>query len=176
MQLSNQHINEAVIVSWGGTSGCCDDGKSVRLGSSCLIQPVVGDRVLVTNQGNADEYGAIIAILERPLDTSDTSTLKLAIGANLYLNAPEINIRTGKLLSHSNDLISHAINRHIVEGTRTLNAKIRVAEVERDQRVAKNVEDAIRGGLLQRFGSWLSDTATEVRMKASSFIYDKYSK
>lgn len=173
MKPHHQYVNEAVISSWDGSSGLCADGRPVRLSGSCLVQPEAGDQVLVVNLDDANKQGAIIAILERP---NETLGVKLATGANLYISAPDINIRTKHLQSNSTDLLSHTVNRHIVEETRTLNAKIRVVELEMDQRIAKNVEYAVRGALWQRFGSWISNTATEARLKASSFIYDKYSK
>ena len=119
------------------------------------------------------EEAVVIAILERQ---NKEAALKLAADVGLHIKAPEITIRTKKLQSHANELLSHTVHRQIVEEARTLNAKIRVVEVERDQRITKAAEDSVRGALWQQFGSWLSNTLTEVRHKASSFIYDKYSK
>lgn len=150
------------------------DGRQARAGLACLIQPTTGDRVLITQDHHPDVC-QVLAILERA--ESDSATrVTLKTPNPLLFQAPEINIKSSKLYIYSQEFLSNTSRRHIVEDSRTVTAKLRVAEIKIDKRKARTIEDVVSGALFQRFRLWLSNTTHEARLKAQSFIYDKYSK
>lgn len=170
---TDHQIKDVLVSSWSAEVGTLTDGRKARIGASCLIQPIAGDRVLVT-QMQADVCW-VLAILKRA-HSDQPVRIKLRSSSSLLFQAPEINIRATQMHTYSEEFLSNTSKRHIVEDSRTLTTKLRVVKVESDNRTATTVEDVVRGALFQRFSLWLSNTTREARLKAQAFIYDKYSK
>ena len=164
-------LGETVVATWAGTVGTLVDGRVARLAASCLLRPTPGDRVLVwlaaARRGSAGE-GWIVAVIER----ASNETAVLASASPLAIETPRLGISAGTVHIAARDFLTSTRNRHAVEDTRTETARVRVAEVGTDIRRATTADDQITGTLLQRTGTWISNTAREARFKARTFLFD----
>ena len=91
----------------GIVTGCESDGVTIdseygelfaRRAVSCLVEPVVGDRVLVAGDLNADLF--VIAVLEQ----GDASTTRISVEGDLHLGVP--NGRFSIVSAQGVDLVS----------------------------------------------------------------------
>ena len=168
-------LGETVVATWAGTVGTLVDGRIAHVAASCLMRPAAGDRVLVwlaTHRQSGDSTpavgGWIIAIIER--SSSDTSVL--ASATPLAIETPRLGICAGAVHIAAHDFLTSTRNRHAVEDTRTETARVRVSEVGTDIRRVTIADDQVEGTLLQRAGTWISNTTRDARLKARTFLFD----
>ena len=64
------------------------------------------------------------------------------------------------------DFLTSTRNRHAVEHVRTETVDTRVAQVGTDVRRAGHASDEVEGTMLQRAGTWVSNTVREARHRA----------
>ena len=168
-------LGETEVATWAGAVGTLVDGRMAHLAASCLMRPCAGDRVLVWlaasrqdgRPGRAAE-GWIIAIIER----ASNATSVLASATPLAIETPCLGVSARAVHIAARDFLTSTRNRHAVEDTRTISARVRVAEVGTDIRRATTVDDQIAGTLLQRAGTWIANTARDARLKARTFLFD----
>ena len=158
---------ETEVATWSETVGTLADGRPVRLGASCMLRPMAGDRVVVWS----DEEGGrwIVSVLDRP---GKAPPAVLAAPGPLTLQAPQVTLAAEAVHIHAQDFVTSTRNRHAVEHTRTETVQIRVAQVGTDVRRATHVSDEVQGTILQRAGTWISNTAREARLHARAFLFD----
>lgn len=167
-------LAEAVVATWADAVGTLTDGRMAHLAASCLLRPVAGDRVLVWRiaarqvVGIADAAAWVIAIIERPSDAASV----IASAVPLAIETPRLGVSAGAVHIAARDFLTSTRNRHAVEDTRTETARVRVAEIGTDIRRASMVDDQIAGTLLQRAGTWISNTTREARLRARTFLFD----
>ena len=160
-------LHEATVAAWTGTTGALSDGRKVRLGASCLLRPAAGDQVLVW-PGN-DGQSWILGILAR---ANEQAPMVLAGSGPIALEAPRVGISAQAVHIVSEDFLTSTRNRHAVEDTRTEVARVRVARIGTDVRRTTTTDDAVTGTLLQRAGTWISNTTREARLRARTFLFD----
>ena len=160
-------LHESTVEAWSGTVGTLAGGHTARLATSCLLQPVAGDRVLVWAQEGDMRW--ILSVIERQ---NAEAPAKLAFGGPLTIEAPRVGISANAVHVVAEDFLTSTRNRHAVEETRTETVRTRVAQVGTDIRRATTVDDQIEGTLLQRTGTWISSTAREARLRARTFLFD----
>ncbi len=159
-------LDKARVAAWAEDRGALEDGRPARPAASCLLRPQVGDRVLCWT----DDSGAwVLAVLER--EREDAPAV-LSAPNQLNIQAPTVALQGRVVQVAARDFLSSVDNRHAVENTRTQHARLRVCEVGTDIRRATVAEDRISGTMLQRFGTWLSTTAHEARLKARTFLFE----
>ena len=167
-------FHEAVVAQWSGRSGTLDTGRMASMAVSCLLRPAPGDKVLVWSRPaappRADEGPAcwVLGILDRPSD----AVAVLAATTPLSIEAPLVGVTAGSVNITAKDFISSVRNRHAVEDTRTESVRLRVADVGTDVRRATSAVDEVRGSLVQRAGTWISNTVREARFRARTFMFD----
>ena len=164
---------ETTIATWSGQSGTLENGRMAGLAASCLLRPAPGDRVLVWSRPSAPESEAtptswVLGILERPSDAAAV----LSTSTPLAIEAPKVGIAAGAVHIAAEDYISSVRNHHAVEDTRTVTARLRVADIGTDVRHASSAVDEVSGTMLQRAGTWISNTVREARLRARTFLFD----
>ena len=160
-------LHEAVVLSWSETAGTLAGGHAARLGASCLLRPAADDRVLVWTGGDGRCW--ILAVLERS-DTAAACTI--ATSGPLALEAPRIGITGRAVHVCAEDLLTSTRNHHSVDGTRTVTARVRVAQVGTDIRRVTTSADTVEGTFMQRTGTWISHTIRDARLRARTFLFD----
>ena len=157
---------ETEVATWAETAGTLVDGHAARLGASCLLRPMAGDRVVVWS----DEEGGrwIVSVLTR----SGAPSAVLAVPGPLTIDATRVGLVAEAVHIHAGNFITSTRNRHAVEHTRTETAEVRVSQVGTDIRRATHVSDEVQGTILQRAGSWISNTVREARLHARAFLFD----
>ncbi len=161
-------IGETSIVSWSGDSGRLSDGCTARLGASCMLRPMAGDRVLVW-AANQDGLRWVLAVLQRVSADADAV---LALDNPLTLQSPKLRLSADSVQISSNDLLVSTRNSHTVAETHSETVRTRVASVGTDIRHATTADDRISGTLMQRAGTWVSSTMREARLRARTFLFD----
>ena len=160
-------LRQTAVLAWRDGRGTLTGGVAATRAASCLLRPAEGDTVLAW----CPDTGAaahVIAVLARPASAETV----LSADAPLAIEAPSIGI-SGKVVQIGcEDLLTRAKNAHAVEDTRTETARVRVSQIGTDIRRATTVDDEVVGTLLQRTGTWISNTVREARFKARSFLYD----
>ena len=159
-------LAEAVVASWMGTNGTLADGGLARLGASCLVEPAPGDRVLAWS-GN-DRRRWILHVLERV----DDRPVRVTLSQPLTVSAPRIALNASAVHIRAEDFLTCTRNRHAVEHVRTETVATRVAQIGTDIRRASHASDEVEGSLLQRTGTWISNTFREARFHARAFLFD----
>lgn len=159
-------FREASVSAWSGATGVLGDGCVVRVGASCLLRPAPGDRVLIWSGDDGRRW--VLAVLLR----ADDATAILAAPGPLAIEAPRVGISAGAVHVVAEDFLTSTRNRHAVEETRTETARVRVANIGTDVRRASAADDAVEGTLLQRTGTWISNTTREARLRARTFLFD----
>lgn len=158
---------ETVIAAWVEASGTLADGSAARVGASCLLRPAAGDRVLIWSGEDGERW--ILNVLDRP---GETPAAVLATPGPLTIKAPRVGVAADAVHIHAEDFLSSSRNRHAVEHTRTETVEVRVAQVGTDIRRATTATDDVKGTVLQRAGTWISNTAREARLHARAFLFD----
>ena len=169
-------LRQTAVVAWQDRRGTLTGGIPATAAASCLLRPATGDMVLAWCP-DSGRTAHIVAVLVRAADTDAPAVL--ASESALAVQAPSFRVEaqsvsiSGEIVQIGcEDLLTHAKNAHAVEGTRTESARVRVAQIGTDIRRATTVDDEVKGTLLQRTGTWISNTAREARFKARSFLYD----
>lgn len=158
---------ETEVAVWTEMNGTLVDGRPARLGASCLLRPMTGDRVVVWSDEEGERW--IVAVLHRP---GEAAPAVLAAPGPLTIRAPRVGLAAEAVHVHARDFVTSTRNRHAVEHTRTETVRTRVAEIGTDIRRATHASDEVRGTLLQRAGTWISSTAREARLRARAFLFD----
>ena len=156
----------ADVATWSGTHGTLADGRAVRLGASCLLRPAPGDRVLVWSAEDGARW--ILSVLER----REEEPAVIATPGAMTIQAPRVALTAPTVHVHAEDFLTSARNRHAVEELRTESVKTRVAQVGTDIRRASHASDEVEGTVLQRAGTWISNTLREARLHAKAFMFD----
>ena len=159
-------MQTAKIVSWAGYQGTLADGRAVKLSASCLMQPAVGDDVLVWP---GEDKAWVINILSRKEQNAPTI---IKSDQAIIIDAPKIGISAETIQINAEDMVTYVLNSHAVEHTRTEQIKTRVAQVGTDIKQADRVFDQVKGSMLQRAGTWIVNTAQIVRHKARTVLFD----
>lgn len=159
-------LAEAVVARWAETSGALTDGGRVRLGASCLVQPAPGDRVLIWSGNNGQRW--ILHVLEQV----DDQPVRITMSRPVTVAAPRIALSADSIHIQAEDFLTSTRNRHAVEHVRTETVNTRVAQIGTDIRRASHVSDEVQGTVLQRAGTWISNTFREARFHARAFLFD----
>lgn len=160
-------MSHQVLANWDGQTGTLEDGRSVRLSPSCLLQPMPGDQVLVwTSKTGVATLLSVLVRSDKDADFELTSTTPITI------EAPVVHLNADSMRFKANDFITYAKRRFAVEHTRTESVKLRIAQLDMDIRRAGTVSDQISGSFIQRAGTWISNTVRDVRHKARTFLFD----
>ena len=159
-------LMEASIASWADADGTLADGHAVRLGASCLLRPAPGDRVLIWSGGTGERW--VLTVLERTAAAPAT----LASTGPLTIRAPRVAIAAEAVHIQAQDFLTSTRNRHAVEHVGTETVQTRVAQIGTDIRRAGHATDEVEGTLLQRAGTWISNTLKEARLHARAFLFD----
>ena len=157
---------EAVLATWAETSGTLSDGRTARLGASCLLQPAAGDRVLIWSRDDGERW------ILHVLDQADSQPALVAFKRPLTLKAPRVSLSAKDVHIQAEDFLTSTRNRHAVEHVRTETVDTRVAQIGTDIRRASHASDEIEGTILQRAGTWVSNTLREARHRARTFLFD----
>ena len=160
-------LRQTTVVAWQDDRGTLAGGIPATPAASCLLRPGAGDTVLAWCP-DAGAPAHIVAVLARASDAPAVLTSNTA----LVIEAPSFGVSAKTVQIGCEDLLTHATNAHAVEGTRTETARVRVAQIGTDIRRATTVDDEVTGTLLQRTGTWMSNTVREARFKARSFLFD----
>ena len=158
---------ESEVTAWTEVTGTLADGRTARLGVSCLLRPIAGDRVVVWSGENGERW--VLSVLERP---GEAPAAVLATPGPLTIRASTVSLAADAVHVHARDFLTSTVNRHAVEHTRTETVHMRVAQIGTDIRRATHVSDDVQGTLLQRTGTWISDTVREARLHARAFLFD----
>lgn len=161
---------EAEVVTWSETCGTLGDGRLARLGESCLLRPGAGDRVLVWSGANGERW--VISVLERVERSGQENRMVVASPHALTIQAPRIALTAEAVHIQAGDFLSSTRNRHAVEQVRTETVRTRVAQIGTDIRRAGHATDEVDGTVLQRAGTWISNTLREARLHAKAFLFD----
>lgn len=159
-------LSDGVIASWAEDRGALADGRGARSAASCLLQPTVGDRVLVWS---ADDDVWVLALLEH---ARDEAPVVLKSDAGITIEAPRVALQGKVVQVAATDFLSSVRNRHAVEHTRTEHSRLRVSQIGTDIRRVVTADERVSGTLLQRAGTWLSTTARDARLKARTFLFE----
>ena len=158
---------ETEVAVWAETSGTLVDGRPARLGASCLLRPMAGDRAVVWSDEEGERW--IVAVLDRP---GEAPPSVLAARGPLTIQASRIGLAAEAVHIHAQDFVTSTRNRHAVEHTRTETVQTRVAQIGTDIRRATHASDEVQGTILQRAGTWISSTVREARLHARAFLFD----
>ena len=159
---------EASIATWSEDAGRLTDGYAARLGASCMLRPMPGDRVLVW-AANSDGLRWVLTVLQRATKDADAV---LAMDDPVTLKSSRIRLSAESVQIGADTFLVSARNSHTVTDTDTETARIRVANVGTDIRRATTVDDNVSGTLMQRAGTWISSTVREARLRARTFLFD----
>ena len=163
----DRSLTEGEVATWSEAAGVLVDGRSARLGASCLLLPEPGDRVLLWRGETGDR--CVLAVLERP---GSAPAAVLAAPGPLAIRAPRLTFGAQAVHLQADDFITSTRNRHAVEHVRTETVHTRVAQVGTDIRRAEHATDEVNGTVLQRAGTWISNTLHEARLHARAFLFD----
>ena len=155
-----------MIDVWSAQKKVLVDGRNALLSDGCLVKPASKDRVLVFTDNL--HSCTILAILERNSDTP----IALSATNTLAFESNRTALSAKKIRWASTNFLSSALHHYITKDMQTEIIKMRITETHTIVRQATTTDDNIHGVLLQRFGTWLSDTAKEVRMKAKQFLFE----
>ena len=161
-----ESLAEAVVNTWAETRGTLTDGRGAQLGVSCLVGPAPGDRVLVWAGNNGQRW--VLHVLER----ADDQPVGIAMHRPLSITAPRIALNADAIHLQAEDFLTSTRNRHAVEHVRTETVDTRIAQIGTDIRRASHASDEVEGTLLQRAGTWISNTFREARFHARAFLFD----
>ena len=159
-------LMEAVVATWAETNGTLADGRSARLGASCLVQPAPGNRVLVWSGDDGQRW------ILHVLDQAENQPSRIVVARPLTITAPQIALRADAVHIQAEDFLTSTRNRHAVEHVRTETVGTRVAQIGTDIRRASHATDEVEGTILQRAGTWITNTAREARFHARAFLFD----
>ncbi len=157
---------EADLATWAETSGTLSDGGTARLGASCLLQPASGDRVLIWSGDDGERW--ILHVLDQP----GSQPARVALQRPLVITAPKVSLSAEDVHIQAEDFLTSTRNRHAVEHVRTETVDTRVAQIGTDVRRAGHASDAVEGTVMQRAGTWISNTVREARHRARAFLFD----
>ncbi len=160
-------LGEAVVASWSEAAGLLADGRSVRQSASCLLRPMAGDRVLVWRGAGGRHW--VLAVLER---SDEKNAAVLAVPGPVAVQAPRIALSARAVHIAAEDFLTSTRNHHSVEDTRTATSRVRVSQIGTDIRRVTTADEQVHGTLLQRAGTWISNTAREARLRARTFMFD----
>lgn len=160
-------LQTSSVASWLDQTGVLADGQQAKLASSCFVTPCAEDQVLVW----LDEQGVcfVLSVLTRK---AQDAPVVIQSENPMSIEAPVVGLQAESVRVHADDFLSRAKRRYAVEHTRTETVDLRVARIETDIRHADRVSDEVTGSLLQRAGTWISNTVREVRHKARTFLFD----
>ncbi len=161
-------LEQAIILEWSKDSKRLTDGRVVESGNGCLFKPEAQDRVLVMTTGSETRV-VLVAILERQ-DSAMPMTLECPEGMRLQTNL--LKMDATKMQINTTHLLSASQHHCLVEGTHTETSRLKVTQSDSIVREVGSLEDRVGGTLFQRMSNWLSTTATDVRMKAKSFLFE----
>ena len=156
---------EAIVATWDETTGTLADGRTARLGASCLLLPAPGDRVLLW-PGENQRW--VLGVLDR----ADERTARLSVSGAVTIEANRIALTADAVHIQAEDFLTSTRNRHAVEDVRTETVNTRVAQIGTDIRRASHATDQVEGTVLQRAGTWISNTLKDARLHARSFLFD----
>jgi len=159
-------LSDAVITAWAKDRGVLENGHTVRRSVSCLLQPAIGDRVLLWSN---HEDAWVLQVLERG---EKEQPVVLSAEAGITIEAPRVALHGDSVQVAARDFLSNVGNRHAIEHTRTEHSKLRVSQVETDIRRVTTADERVAGTLLQRTGTWLSTTVRDARLKARTFLFE----
>ena len=159
-------LADGELATWAETHGTLGDGRAVHLGASCLLRPAPGDRVLVWSAEDGSRW--ILSVLER----GQGEPAVVAATGPLTIKAPRVALTAAAVHIHAEDFLTSARNRHAVEHLRTESVQTRVAQIGTDIRRASHASDEVEGTVLQRAGTWISNTLREARLHAKAFLFD----
>ncbi|MCY3811146.1 MAG: DUF3540 domain-containing protein [Gammaproteobacteria bacterium] len=159
-------LADGEVATWAETHGTLADGRAVRLGASCLLRPTPGDRVLIWSGEDGKRW--ILNVLERGQEGPSV----VATTGPLTIKAPRVALTAEAVHIHAEDFLTSARNRHAVEHLRTESVQTRVAQIGTDIRRASHASDEVEGTVLQRAGTWISNTLREARLHAKAFLFD----
>ena len=159
-------LADAVVRTWTDGTGTLTDGRTVKVAASCLLRPAAGNRVLIYDGEGGERW--ILTVLER----ADAEPAVVATTGPLTIKAPRVALTAGAVHIQAEDFLTSTRNRHAVEHVRTENVHTRVAQIGTDIRRASHVTDEVEGTVLQRAGTWISNTAREARLHAKAFLFD----
>ena len=156
---------EAIVTTWAETTGTLADGRTARLGASCLLEPAPGDRVLLWTGEN---QRWVLGVLDR----ADEKSARLSVSGAATVKADRIVLTADAVHIQAEDFLTSTRNRHAVEDVRTETVNTRVAQIGTDIRRASHATDQVEGTVLQRAGTWISNTLKEARLHARAFLFD----
>lgn len=159
-------LAEAVVNTWAETTGTLTDGRRAQLGVSCLVEPASGDRVLVWTGNNGQRW--VLHVLDR----ADDQPARITMRRPLSVTAPRISLNADAVHIQAEDFLTSTRNRHAVEHVRTETVDTRIAQIGTDIRRASHASDEVEGTVLQRAGTWVSNTLREARFHARAFLFD----
>lgn len=159
-------LADGEVATWAETQGTLADGRAVRLGASCLLRPAPGDRVLVWSAEDGARW--ILSVLERNVE----EVAVVATPGAMTIQARRVALTAATVHVHAEDFLTSARNRHAVEELRTESVRTRVAQIGTDIRRASHSSDEVEGTVLQRAGTWISNTLREARLHAKAFMFD----
>ena len=157
---------EDTVATWTDTAGTLADGRSAGLAASCLLRPAPGDRVLIWSGEGGRRW--VLDVLGRADDTEAV----LALGGAATITAERIALAADAVHIQAEDFLTSTRNRHAVEDVRTETVNTRVAQIGTDIRRASHATDQVEGTVLQRAGTWISNTVKEARLHARAFLFD----
>ena len=165
-QRPSRNLAEAVVASWKETNGTLTDGGFARLGASCLVQPAPGDRVLAWSGNNGQRWVLHV------LDQAGGQPARITVPGPLTVTASRIALNADAIHIQAEDFLTSTRNRHAVEHVRTETVQTRIAQIGTDIRRASHASDEVEGTILQRAGTWISNTFREARFHARAFLFD----
>ena len=165
-ELQSGSLAESIVEAWAESSGTLADGRAAHLGTSCLLRPAPGDRVLLWVGDDGHRW--ILAVLER--GRGEPAVLQSS--GPLTIRAPQVALTADAVHVHAQDFLTSTRNRHAVEHVRTETVHTRVAQIGTDIRRAGHASDEVAGTVLQRAGLWISNTLNEARLHARAFLFD----
>ena len=160
-------FGEAVVSTWSEAAGWLDDGRPAEATVSCLVRPAPGDRALIWSDDNDRCW--VLAILQR---ADPKAVTLLTAPEHIVIEAPRIAMNAAAVHLCAEDFLSSVRSRHAVEDTRTEISRVRVSQVGTDIRRATTSDDTVTGTLMQRAGTWISNTARDARLRARTFLFD----
>ena len=159
-------LADAVVLTWTDGTGTLGDGRTVKAAASCLLRPAAGDRVLIYDGEGGERW--ILTVLER----AEAEPAVVATTGPLTIKAPRLALTADAVHIQAEDFLTSTRNRHAVEHVRTETVRTRVAQIGTDIRRASHVTDEVEGTVLQRAGTWISNTTREARLHAKAFLFD----
>ncbi|MCP5141729.1 MAG: DUF3540 domain-containing protein [Gammaproteobacteria bacterium] len=145
--------SHAVVTAIESDACVLDDGRRVRLAASCLLQPRVGDRVLVT-----DSPALVLAVLERT--ESAEATLSVPGASRLRVTQARIALEATEELA-----LRSLKDAELTAATGTLSVQARNLFTTVIETLAERAADH-----LAKFGNYALDASGLLRMRARQGI------